>query len=259
MMLLLKLFILLFLVSDLFAAKYGTVFAASNLRFVFPEMIEEFYKIYPEASIHIQYEGTGTLTKEILDGDNYDLFLAADMKYPDIVYKHKKAIEPPKVYIQGKLVLYLPHQLQQKFKNKKVCDILTQEDVHNVVIANNKLAPYGVASIEVLKKFQIYSQVQKKIDYSSDIATAVYKLLWNNEVGFVPKSALLFFGDQKTIGKNWIEVNQNAYKPILQGYVLSKNGKKNENVVKFLAFLFSKKGEKIFQKYGYIRPTKRSL
>ena len=254
MMLLLKLLLLSFLFTNVFAAKYGTVFASSNLRFVFPQMIKAFYEEYPEASIHIQYEGSGVLAKEILDGIDYDLFLAANMKYPEIVYEHKKAIEAPKVYAQGKVVLYLPKELKKKYKGKKLNEILKQDDIRKIIIANKETAPYGRASLEILKSYKIYAQVKHKIQYTQDIATAVYELLWNDEVGFIPKSALYFFSENKNIEGDWIDINQNKYQDIFQGYVLSKNGKNNENIVKFLAFLYSKKGQEIFNKYGYITP-----
>jgi len=253
-MLLLKLLLVSFLFTNLFASKYGTVFASSNLRFVFPQMIKAFYEQYPEASIHIQYEGSGVLAQEILDGIDYDLFLAANMKYPEIVYEHKKAIEAPKVYTQGKLVLYLPKELRKKYKGKKLNEILKQKEIPKIIIANKETAPYGRASLEILKNYKIYTQIKDKIYYSKDIATAVYELLWNDEVGFIPKSALYFFSENKKIEGDWIEISQDKYHDILQGYVLSKAGKNNENISKFLAFLYSKKGQKIFNKYGYIMP-----
>jgi len=251
-MLFIKFFLLLFIYTNIFSAQYGTIFASSNLRFVFPEMIDVFYKTYPNADVHIQYEGSGTLAKEILDGKNYDLFLAANMKYPQIIYNNKKAITPPKVYIQGKIVLYIP----KKFQNDKTLwKVLTQPNIKTIFIANKKSAPYGVASIEVLKYYKIYDKVKHKIIYTSDIATAVYKLLWNNEVGFVPKSALLFFADRDS-KNNSIDIDQKAYNPIIQGYVFSKEGIKNQNATKFLNFLLSKKGQEIFKKYGYVSPFK---
>jgi len=249
-MLVVRLLLLLLLFDNIFAAQYGTIFASANLRFVFPEMIEEFYKQNPDADVHIQYEGSGALTKEILQGNHYDLFLAADMKYPKIVYKNQKASDTPKVYTQGKLVLYVPKRLRQKYQGKKIRDILIQKEIQSIVIANKKDAPYGAASIEVLKNYKIYVQIKNKIHYTSDVATAVYKLLWDSEVGFVPKSALLFFANKQKL--NWMDIDQKIYKPILQGYVLSKEGEKNLNATKFLAFLLSKKGQNIFKKYGYV-------
>jgi len=250
-----KLILLVCLFTNIFAAKYGTIYASSNLRFVFPEMIEVFYKLYPEADIHIHYEGSGALTKEILDGEYYDLFLAANMKYPQIVYKNKKALNPPKIYTQGKLIFYLPKKLHKNYKTKNLLEILTQKEVQNIVIANKSTTPYGTASIEVLKNYHIYNQIKNKIQYTSDVATAVYELLWNDKVGFVPKSALLFFTDKKKEKINWIDIEQSAYHPIQQGYVFSKMGKNNPNAKKFLDFLLSKKGQQIFKKYGYVKPS----
>ena len=247
-----KLFMLLFLFTNVFAAQYGTIYASANLRFVFPEMIEVFYKLHPEADVHIQYGGSGSLTQDILDGNEYDLFLAANMKYPQIVYDNKKAIEPPKVYTQGKIVFYLPKKLQKKYSDKVISDILVQKDIQKIVVANKETTPYGAASIEILKHYKIYAQVKDKIEYTSDIATAVYELLWNREVGFVPKSALLFFADKKEEKTNWIDIDQSAYHPLVQAYVLSQAGSKNINAKKFLDFLLSEKGQDIFKKYGYV-------
>ena len=57
--------------------------------------------------------------------------------------------------------------------------------------------------------------------------------------------------DRKKEGTDWIEIDQKLYTPIRQAYVISKDGLKNNNATKFLNFIKSKTGQKIFKENGY--------
>jgi molybdate transport system substrate-binding protein len=76
--------------------------------------------------------------------------------------------------------------------------------------------------------------------------------MWYDDAGFLSKSAIssLPIGYRKE-GVNWIEIDKSLYKPIIQGYVISQNGSKNINSIRFIEFLLSKEGREIYKAYGY--------
>ena len=200
----------------------ANILAAGNNKFVLPVLIQSFYRKYPNSRVVVQYGATGDLTNSILNGVNYDILLGGNMEYPQKIYDAKKAIFPPKEYARGSLILFVPADNALSQKKLKV---LKNKKIKHITIANRQTAPYGKASFEVLEK---------------------------SDAGFLSKSAIqsLPIGYRQE-GVNWIEVDETLYKPIIQGYVISKNGSKNINALRFIEFLFSKDGRAIYKEYGY--------
>ena len=57
--------------------------------------------------------------------------------------------------------------------------------------------------------------------------------------------------NRKKEGVDWVEIDSKLYPPIIQSYVVSKKGLKNDNAQKFLSFIESEEGQKIFRVNGY--------
>ena len=251
-------FFLLLQISTLSADKNVTkayvrpalILASGNLRFVFPQIIKAFYKKYPTASVHIEYDSSGYLATTILKGEKYDIFFSANKRYAKQVYEANKSATKAKDYVQGLLILFVPKHFPLKRDGVKV---LRLKKIQNIAIVNPTVGPYGIAAIEVLKNSKCYTATLKKIHHSPDFATTIDNVIWNGDAGFLSKSALYMLPKgRKKEGRDWIQINQKLYNPIIQDYVVSKEGLKNPNAQKFLQFIHSNAGKKIFQDNGYI-------
>jgi len=213
------------------------VATAGNVAFAIKDLAKEFYK-----QTHIKVTpiigSSGKLTAQIERNAPYDIFLSANMKYPNYLYSHNKAITKPKVYARGKLVLFAKKGIKNFndiFKAKKIA------------IANPKTAPYGMATIEYLKNRKIYNQLKSKFIIASNISTTFSYAMKVTDYGFIAKSLLFKF--PKLNNKNhFINLDTKFYSPIKQGVVLISN---KSEAKKFYKFLFSKKAKNIFLKYGY--------
>ena len=222
-----------------------TVSAAANVQYALDELIKEFKREYPSVKVRKIISSSGKLTAQIVRNAPYDIFLSADMKYPEYLYKKGLTATKPKVYAYGVLVLYTMKDIRLKDIND-----LTSQKIKKIVLPNPKTAPYGRASVEFLKYYKIYKKVLPKIIYGESVGQStqyiVKKLV---DVGFTSKSVVL---SPQLRGKGyWIEIDKRAYKPIKQGIVILKRGKSNIYARKFYNFIFSKKGKEILRKYGY--------
>lgn len=225
------------------------IFASANNKFVMPIFLEHFYQKYPDAKVVVEYGASGALANSILHGVDYDLFLSADSEYPQKIYAAQKAINPPVEYARGALILFIP---KDSALNQKKLTVLNNKTIKHITIANKATAPYGIATIEVLKNAQLFDKLKNKIRYSSDISTVIESVIWYDNAGFLSKSAVQSLPKAyRKEGVNWIEVDKSLYHPIIQKYVVSKKGLHNSNVTQFLQFLHSQKGQNIYHKYGY--------
>ena len=239
-------FVLIVFCSTVFAQKMRLAVAA-NAQFVAQQLADEFKK-QTGIQTELIVSSSGKLTAQIEAGAPFDVFMSADMKYPLDLDAKNLTLEKPKIYAYGQLVLWT---LDAKLSPVLLKDLL-QTPYAKVAVANPQLAPYGQATLEALKKQQVFIDLQPKIVYGESIAQVnQYLLTGAVQAAFTAKSIVLS-PEQKGKGK-WIPVDETLYSPIAQGAVLLKSARVNNlrDGQKFYAFLFSPSAKKILSAYGY--------
>jgi len=224
-----------------------TVAVAANFRFAMEELNQEFKK---ETGIDIKtvISSSGKLTAQIKNGAPFDVFLSANMKYPETLYREGHTTTKPKVYAYGSLVLWTLKDLDLS----KGINALSDKKVQKIAIANPKNAPYGIAAINALNYYKIYKKIKPKLVYGESISqTNLYVASGTADAGLTAKSVVLS-PKMKDKGK-WIEIDKSACKPIAQGIIILKHKKGNKYSAsqKFYNFLFSHKAREILKKNGY--------
>lgn len=220
---------------------------AANAQYVAKKLAEEF-KRETNIDADLIVGASGKLTTQIEQGAPFDLFLSADMKYPQELADKNLTLEKPRIYAYGQLIMWT---LNKVVKLTRLAD-LTQPVFHKIAIANPSLAPYGEATMQALDKLKLANQLKDKIVYGESIAQVnQYLLSGAAEVAFTAKSIVLD-PEQKDKGK-WVAVDEKLYQPIAQGVVVLKasSGKTLADAQKFYTFLFSAKAKTILKAYGY--------
>jgi len=218
---------------------------AANMQFAMQALTQAFTdKNHIECEVILS--SSGKLNAQIKNGAPFDIFVSADLKYPTDLYEHGFALNAPKVYAQGRLILW---STLENFTPS--LNWLTQKTFQHLALANPKTAPYGVAALEVLDKLNLYEQVKEKLVFGENIAqTNQFVTTQAAQVGFTSKS-VIYAPHLKTKG-NWQEISSEYYSPIQQGVILLKNNRnKQEQAQAFFDFLFSKEAKKILESFGY--------
>lgn len=227
-----------------------TIAVSANVSYAIDELKEEFKKSHPSIDVRVILGGSGKLTAQIQNHAPYQLFMSADMLYPNTLYKKGLAITKPIIYAKGSLAL-----LSSKTRDfSSGLNILKQDTIEKIAIANPKTAPYGKATVEALKNANIYRDIRDKFIYGESISQSVAYTISATDIGFVAKSSLFSPHMRRFVeGREWIEVDPSLYQPINQGVVILKNGQDNPSVEAFYNFILSPKAKEIFQKFGYSR------
>ena len=214
------------------------VATAGNVAFAMNDLVKEFYK---ETNIKVipVIGSSGKLTAQIKFNAPFDIFLSANMKYPNYLYKIGKGVKKPKVYAKGRLILFSKNGIN------KIEELFQQK---SIAIANPKTAPYGQATIQYLKNRKLYNRLKNKFVFAPNVSATFSYAMQVTDSGFIARS-LLFKFPKLNNSKYFIKLDESKYPPIEQGVLLLNNKKES---VKFYNFLFSKKGKQIFRNYGYI-------
>ena len=223
-----------------------TIATAANMHFTMSELV----KIFTQKTgiqCDLVINSSGKLTAQIQQGAPYDVFVAADMKYPNEIFNQGRSYAPPKVYAYGKLVLWsMIDNVQPSVA------LLTAKNIKHIAIANPKTAPYGIAAIDALKHHQKLKSIEHKLVYGESIGQ-VNQFINSKSVtvGFTALSVVL---SSNIKGKgHWTAIDTTAYNPIQQGVILIKQKKENTtHAEKFYNFLFSNEAKSILEKFGYL-------
>lgn len=242
--------ILCLLGSGLYASSINVAVAA-NVSYAIDELIVKFNETNPDTKVQVTLGSSGKLTAQIKNRAPYQIFMAANMKYPEALYTDKIAITKPLVYAQGSLAMLSI----KKIDLFKGISVINEDTVSKIAIANPKTAPYGTAAVEAMKNAEIYNSVEKKLVFAESISQTVTYAVTATDIGFIAKSSL-FSPKMKSYKKgiNWEDVDAKLYTPIDQGIVILKNASKNPEAKAFYDFMLSNDAKKIFEAYGYLVP-----
>lgn len=248
---------LMVLCSTIFAGQVNIAVAA-NVSYAMDELVKEFNKTNPNTKVLVTLGSSGKLVAQIENSAPYDIFMSADMKFPQALFDKKLTKTRPVIYAQGVLAMFSSKELDYS----KGINLLKDSSISKIAIANPKTAPYGAAAIEAIKNAKIEG-IDSKFVYAESISQAVTYATTATDIGFVAKSSL-YEGNmtQYKENKNWITVDPKLYTPIEQGIVILdntnslvgiiKDGQRKEEVKAFYDFILSASAKKIFTDFGYI-------
>jgi len=227
------------------------VAVAANVSYAIEDLKKEFSKLHPDTKVQVILGSSGKLTAQIKHGAPYDLFMSANMMYPNALYKEGIATTKPVIYAQGCLAYF--SSKKQDFRDGM--KLLQNEDIDKIATANPKTAPYGIAAAEAMKSAKVYESVKKKFVFGESISQTVSYAVSATDIGLIAKSSLYsakmaHFKE----GIHWADVDVSLYTPINQGIVILKKRESESEVLDFYDFILSEKAQKIFKSFGYLLP-----
>ncbi|HEY8027538.1 MAG TPA: molybdate ABC transporter substrate-binding protein [Burkholderiaceae bacterium] len=227
-----------------------SVAIAASAQYVFEDLKTEFKKESGH-DLTASFNSSGKFATQIMSGAPYDVFLSADMEFPEKVYQAGFATAAPRVYAYGALVVWSMKNVDLRTWRSPFADAA----LGKVAVANPQTAPYGRETMKVLAGAKLDQSLQPKLVYGESIAqTNQYIFSGIADAGFTAKSIVL---SPEMQGKGrWIEVPKELYSPIAQGAVLLKHGVDANSKAsrQFYDFLYSAKARAIFERFGYLLP-----
>jgi len=246
-----QLFVLFILNMHFAFAGDLSIAVSANVSYAIKPLQKVFEVLHPETEVKVILGSSGKLSAQIKHGAPYDMFLSADMKYPQNLYENHLTLAAPVVYAQGALAV-----LSDEARDfSKGLALLDDDSIKKIAIANPKTAPYGVAAKEALEHVELYEKLKEKFVYGESISQTVIYATTAADVGIVAKSSL-YAPQMQRYQKDiqWQEVNASLYRPIEQGMVILKSAQTKKEAKDFYNFMLSEKSKEILTSYGYKVP-----
>lgn len=193
------------------------------------------------------FGSTGKFYSQIRNGAPFEVLLASDVETPTKLETEGDAVVGTRyTYAIGKLVLWsaMPGFVDEQGK------VLKDGKFEHLAIANPKLALYGAAGVEAMKKLHVFEAIEPKLVQGENITQAFQFIESGNaELGFVALSQVIKDGKVGS-GSGWI-VDPKLYKPIKQDAIILLKGKDKPAAIALLDFLKGEKARAIIKTYGY--------
>jgi molybdate transport system substrate-binding protein len=233
----------------LVAAQAGEVRVAVAANFTAPmQKIAQAFEQDTGHKAQLAFGATGKFYAQIKNGAPFAVLLAADDETPARLEKEGLAVTGTRfTYATGRLALWSkqPNLVDDKG------EVLRSNSFIKIAIADPKLAPYGIASMEVIHKMGVQANVVPKLVQGESIGqTYQFVSTENAQLGFVALSQISFDG-RISQGSAWV-VPQSMHTPLKQDAVLLNAGKDNAAAVALLKYLQADKAIAIVRSYGYV-------
>jgi len=240
------LFLLLGLVAQPLWA--GTVTAAVAANFTRPmQALADRFEADTGHQLRLSFGSSSQLFAQIQNGAPFDVFLSADQAKPQALIDAGDALAGSDfTYAVGTLALW--SATPDRFSNGEA--LLRSGDFSRLAIANPRLAPYGVAAMDVLERLGVSEQLGDQLVQGQNIAqTHQFVATGNAELGLVALSQLIDHRKVPT-GTTWIIPN-NYHHPIRQDAVLLSRAEDNAAARALLDYLRNDTTQALIETYGY--------
>ena len=228
---------------------------ASSVQFAMEDLLKAFQAAHPELTVKATYGSSGNFFAQIQNQAPFDIFLAADMDYPDKLVKAGLALdEKAFLYAIGGLVLWVPKASPIDVEKLGIT-ALNDPTVKKIAMANPKLAPYGSAAEAAMKSLKVYEQAEPKLVLGENITqTAQFAESGAADIGFLALSHAVS-PKMKDKGR-WWEVPADAFPAIEQGMVILKRTSNAAAARAFREFLLGSAGGNVLESQGFKVPGK---
>ena len=239
---------LLLIAGPSWAAENVSIAGAANLVHTLDALNAEFSRASPEIKVTAASGASGSLVAQIQNGAPFDVFLSADLDYPNSLVANGLADGKSRVtFATGRLVVWTT---RPGLELNPITRAVRSPAVKKIAVANLDTAPYGRAARQVLEKLGVWGEAQPKLVIGENISqTAQFVATGNADLGFVALSLVL--APNLPERGRWLEVPADLYAPLAHGAVLTTRGAGNPAARKYLKFLSSDAAKKILRDFGY--------
>lgn len=230
-------------------AAQATIAAAATLRPALEEM-DDLFEQQTGHQLKLVYGSSGNFYSQIRQGAPFDLFLSADMEFPDRLVAEKRAVPPVVPYASGRLVLMWPKhvRLNPNAPLQDVSAALRDGRIRKFAIANPALAPYGLRAQEVLQQAGIFQALKPHLVIGENMGQATqFVAAGAAQAGLVALSLALAPELQDTMRHALIPADM--HQPIVQGMVLIQPS--SQAARDFMTYLKTDAARRILKKHGY--------
>jgi molybdate transport system substrate-binding protein len=230
------------------------VAAAADLNVALGELIARFGASH-DVDVTVSYGSSGTFYAQLLNQAPFDLFLSADLRYPnDLVTRGLTLPQTEFTYAVGRLVLWAPASSSLEIERDGF-QALTAASITHVAVANPEHAPYGRAAVAAMQSAGVYDRLRPKLVFGENVAQAMQFAQSGAADAAVVARSLTLAPNVKGAGRVF-QIPPATYPRIDQGGVILRWAADPDAARALRGFLLSADGRAILERSGFSLPER---
>ena len=221
------------------------VAAAADLRYALDDIIALASAQNPDVEYAVTYGSSGQFLQQIENGAPFDLYLSADISYPQQLVDSGQANGLFR-YAIGRLVLWVPEG--SDLNPRDGLDVLSSAS--RIAIANPQHAPYGRAAVAAMESAGVYADVADRLVLGENVAQAAEFVTTGNADAGIVALSLVLSDPLRDIG-TWWEIPTDTFPTIEQGGVLLSD---SPATLALRDAITGPDGRAILARYGFTLP-----
>jgi molybdate transport system substrate-binding protein len=238
--------------TDAERATQVRVAAAADLKFALGDIEEALADARPDLELVVSYGSSGTFFQQLSEGAPYDLFLSADLAFPERLAEDGLAA-PDDVfsYAVGRIVVWAPDG--SPADPDLGLEALADPAVRKVAIANPEHAPYGQAAVAAMRSAGVYDAVEGKLVLGENVAQAA-EFAWGGDAQAGVFALSLALAPEFTDRGAYTAVPLDSYPRIDQGGVVVGHAANPDGARAVRDFIVGEEGRAILERWGFSMP-----
>jgi molybdate transport system substrate-binding protein len=222
-----------------------TVSAGAGLKPVLEDIQKAYKQQQPNINITYNFAASGVLQRQIEQGANIDVFIAASSKnMNELQQKGLLLLGTRKNLIKSRIALITAKNTTgiSSFQD------LTKPTVKRIAIGEPRSVPLGVYAEEIFKYLGITEQVKPKLVYTRSALEIVnFVESGNVDVGIVHDTTVTASEKVKVVAI----APPTSHSPVIYPVAILNNSKNQAAAKSFVQFLFSQQVRPLYKNHGY--------
>lgn len=210
------------------------------------EEIKELYEKDHAVKLTYNLGGSGGLAQQIQEGAPVDVFISANQEWMDTLEDEEFIISATRQDITGnKLVLITGTASDLAYSS---VEDINAEDIEQIAIGNPESVPAGAYTEQVLKKLNMWEELEDKLILGKDVRQVLtYVETGNVDIGFVYESDALSSNDITILAT----AEDGTHDPVIYPGAVLLDTKQEKAATDFLTFMVSDEAQEILKKHGF--------
>jgi molybdate transport system substrate-binding protein len=229
-----------------------TIAAASDLQFALEAVAAAFTRQTGER-VELVFGSSGNLTRQIITGAPFELFLSADEAFVDGLADKGLTRDRGALYAVGRIVLFAPRGspliVDERFEGLR--SLVAKKGSVRFAIANPEHAPYGRAAEAALRASGLWQPLQPGLVLGENVAQAAQFARTGNAVGGIIAYSLALAPPLRDRG-TYALVPETLHQPLRQRMVLLKRA--GPTAERFYRHLQETEARERLRQYGFSVP-----
>ena len=233
-------------------AAQALVAAASDLRFVLPEIALAFEQDSGQ-KVRLVFGSSGNFAAQIRNGAPYELYLSADEAYVQGLQRQGLTRDGGTLYALGRIALVVPNgsTLSLDAGLQGLAAALDDGLVQRFAIANPAHAPYGQRAEEALRSAGLWQRLRPLLIVGENVSQAAqFALSGSSDGGIIALS--LARAPQLAARARTVLIPAAAHTPLRQRMVLLNSA--GAGAQAFYSYLQQPRARAVMHRYGFALP-----